>query len=196
MQRGKDAFPASTSHPVFVYLCMSLGMCVCMSLCLSMCISVCQPTTHFQPSPHALLYLRQPRSVCGIKKCRTNESRAQTTLGANSPLYSEGIFHIELLNCVFSSSETTSNCWSNMSGLKEGNYHSRQLIRSSGIIHAWGEPICNISEVFILDDYSQRTGAKCAISLPGLSWGPGNGNATAQRACGCYPVSTLHPPWD
>lgn len=69
------------------------------------------------------------------------------------------IFSVEPPDCIFSSSETTST---NMSGLKEGNYHSRQLTPCSEIIHAWWEPIWNINEVFTLEDYSQRTLAKCA----------------------------------
>lgn len=106
-----------------------------------------------------------------------------------STLDSGRIFYVELLNCIFSSSETTSNSWTNVSGLQKGNYHPRQLTPCSEIIHAWWEPIWNI---FILEDCSQRTRAECTnIS----AWNfPGPGQWKSGWLRGLVASSTTSPP--
>lgn len=172
-----------------------LCACVWVYACLLERVHICMWTSYSFPALTSCPTLSQMT----WRKCLWNKrmhdqwiTDTDNTVGSLT-LYSEGRSHVELLNCVLSSSETTSNCWSDMSGLKEGNYHSRQLSPCAGIIHAWWEPICNISEVFILEDYSQRTRAKSANISAWAFPAPGKWQCDCSEAWWLLP-HLLHPP--
>ena len=81
-------------------------------------------------------------------------------------------------NRALGPSDTIVNCWASLSSLKESKHHSRRPTPSYGIIYAWWASVCNISDVWIFEDYSQRTPPKCSKTLsaqgfPGLAtWKP------------------------